>query len=127
MRIEALGRRRRPISLTSLIDVIFLLLLFFMLSSTFTRFASVEVTGGSAVASASAERPDVLIRLTGEAWSINGIEIDADAAMTELLRLKEAGAKTAVLMVRGETNSQTLVTAIERVTRGTGLTLSVAR
>ncbi|WP_367714863.1 biopolymer transporter ExbD [Nitratireductor sp. GISD-1A_MAKvit] len=40
-------RRRKPLSLTSLIDVIFLLLLFFMLSSTFTRFASVEISGGA--------------------------------------------------------------------------------
>lgn len=31
--------------MTSLIDVIFLLLLFFMLSSTFSRFGEVELTG----------------------------------------------------------------------------------
>ena len=32
--------------MTSLIDVIFLLLLFFMLSSTFSRFAEVEISAG---------------------------------------------------------------------------------
>ena len=30
--------RRKPVGLTSLIDVIFLLLLFFMLASSFTRY-----------------------------------------------------------------------------------------
>ena len=39
-------RRRRRLSMTSLIDVIFLLLLFFMLSSTFTRFAELELAAG---------------------------------------------------------------------------------
>ena len=44
MRIDAAAvRKRKPLSLTSLIDVIFLLLLFFMLTSTFTRFARVEI------------------------------------------------------------------------------------
>lgn len=46
-------RPRRAVSMTSLIDVIFLLLLFFMLSSTFTRFGDMSflaATGGAAVA-----------------------------------------------------------------------------
>lgn len=127
MRIETIDRRRRPLSLTSLIDVIFLLLLFFMLSSTFTRFATVDVAGGRASASAAGERPDVLVRLDGDAWSVNGLPFDGETAMGELVRLKTAGAKTAVILVRGEVSSQALVSAIERVGRETGLTLSVAR
>jgi biopolymer transport protein ExbD len=126
MRIEILQRRRRPLSLTSLIDVIFLLLLFFMLSSTFTRFAAVDVTGGRAAAGAG-ERPDVLIGLDGEAWSVNGLPFDADAAIGELARLEAAGAETAVILVRGSVPSQALVTAVERIRRRTGLTLGVAR
>lgn len=43
---------RRRMSMTPLIDVIFLLLLFFMLSSTFSRFSEIELssaaTGGNA-------------------------------------------------------------------------------
>ena len=127
MRIEVATRRRRPLSLTSLIDVIFLLLLFFMLSSTFTRFATVEVAGGRASAAARGERPDVLVRLDGDAWSVNGVPFDRDAAIGELARLRAAGAESAVILVRGAVTSQTLVTAIESVRRETGLTLSVAR
>ncbi len=40
--------RRRRLTMTSLIDVIFLLLLFFMLSSTFSRFAEVELSTAGA-------------------------------------------------------------------------------
>ncbi|EKF43878.1 biopolymer transporter ExbD [Nitratireductor indicus] len=129
MRIEAHAPfRRRPLSLTSLIDVIFLLLLFFMLSSTFTRFARVEVSGGPASASVSGKTPDILIRLDGEdGWRINGQTLDEDAAVAELLRLGDSGAETAVLLVRGELTSQALVSAVERIRRDTSLTLSITR
>ncbi|MEX0280950.1 MAG: biopolymer transporter ExbD, partial [Arenibacterium sp.] len=36
-------RRRRVVSLTALIDVVFLLLLFFMLTSTFSSFGEIEL------------------------------------------------------------------------------------
>lgn len=36
-------RRRSPISLTALIDVVFILLLFFMLSSQFVRWQSLDI------------------------------------------------------------------------------------
>lgn len=127
MRIEATLRRRRPLSLTSLIDVIFLLLLFFMLSSTFTRFASVEITGGPASATASSTPPDVMIRLEEGQWTVNGVGIEPEHAVAEIGRLVEAGAKTGVILVRDGVTSQALVTAVERVRRATGLEISVAR
>jgi biopolymer transport protein ExbD len=126
MRIEAALRRRRPLSLTSLIDVIFLLLLFFMLSSTFTRFGEVAITGGRATA-AAAGVPDVMIRLSDDGWTVNGLSFDEAAAMAELGRLKEAGARTAVLMVRGDVSSQQLVSAVEMIGRQSGLSLGVTR
>ncbi|UUP15978.1 biopolymer transporter ExbD [Nitratireductor thuwali] len=127
MRIELAGVRKRPLSLTPLIDVIFLLLLFFMLSSTFTRFAEVEISGGRAGNGASAQRPDILIGIDGEAWRVNGLSLDADAAIEELTRLSENGAAKAVLLVRDGMNSQTLVGAVERIGRETRLDLTVAR
>lgn len=47
-------RRRRTLSITSLIDVIFLLLLFFMLASSFTRFGELEVDNVSAASPGAA-------------------------------------------------------------------------
>lgn len=113
--------------MTSLIDVIFLLLLFFMLSSTFARFAEIEVSGGLASAAAPGERPDVLLRFDGTEWRINGLAIDSDELESELSRLAEAGAESAVLLVRGELTSQDLITAVERISEGSSLRLTVAR
>jgi biopolymer transport protein ExbD len=47
--------------------------------------------------------------------------------MAELARLQGVGAESAVLLVRGETTSQALVTAVEQIRRDTTLTLQVAR
>lgn len=127
MRIDAVLRPRRRLSMTSLIDVIFLLLLFFMLSSTFARFAEIEVSGGVASSTAAGERPDVLLRYDGVEWRVNGLAIADDELEGELGRLSDAGAETAVLLVRGEMTSQDLISAVERIGTGTSLGLTVAR
>jgi biopolymer transport protein ExbD len=127
MRIDLPVARRRPLSMTSLIDVIFLLLLFFMLSSTFVRFAEVEITGGAASAAATGKTPDILVRLDEGTWQVNGVAVEPEAAVAELQRLQELGAESAVLLVRGEVSSQDMVSAVERIRRETGLSLSVAR
>ncbi|MGJ8544183.1 MAG: biopolymer transporter ExbD [Sulfitobacter sp.] len=59
-------------SLTSLIDVIFLLLLFFMLTSTFSRFAEVELASGTAGTGSVVEPNLVFLRLSAEDISLNG-------------------------------------------------------
>ena len=127
MRIDAVLRPRRRLSMTSLIDVIFLLLLFFMLSSTFARFAEIEVSGGVASSTAAGERPDVLLRYDGVEWRVNGLAIADDELEGELARLSDAGAETAVLLVRGEMTLQDLISAVERIGAGTLLRLTVAR
>jgi biopolymer transport protein ExbD len=127
MRIETTQPARRRLSMTSLIDVIFLLLLFFMLSSTFARFAEIEVSGGLASASAPGDRPDILLRFDGTEWRVNGLPVADEELETELARLSEAGARTAVLLVRGELTSQDLITAVERIGGGSALRLTVAR
>ncbi|MEM9840073.1 MAG: biopolymer transporter ExbD [Pseudomonadota bacterium] len=68
----ALKRRepRRRASITSLIDVIFLLLLFFMLSSTFSRFSQVEL-----VSTAQAEGG------AGEASTVQSLTVQADGVL----------------------------------------------
>jgi len=69
-------RRVRRLSMTSLIDVIFLLLLFFMLSSTFSRFAEVELVAGGTDAPAARTAKELLfLRLTADGAALNGQEI----------------------------------------------------
>lgn len=64
--------------MTSLIDVIFLLLLFFMLSSTFSKFAEVPLPVGTAGSAEAAPKPPMFLRISPETITLNGrlVEID---------------------------------------------------
>jgi biopolymer transport protein ExbD len=80
MPLEIRKPRRRPLSMTSLIDVIFLLLLFFMLTSTFSRFGEVELSGAARGGAGAKATPlflsvdDIALRLNGEAVTLDGLE-----------------------------------------------------
>jgi biopolymer transport protein ExbD len=55
--------------------VIFLLLLFFMLTSTFSRFSEVELSAAAGAAGASAKSPPIFLRISPESVSLNGREM----------------------------------------------------
>lgn len=99
-------RRRRRLSLTSLIDVIFLLLLFFMLTSTFSRFAEVELSA-AAPAGAPSETPPVFLRLSPEAVNVNGETVDLRALDTALAHDGQ-GVRPVLVSLSGEVTSQRL-------------------
>ncbi|MET4129566.1 biopolymer transporter ExbD [Roseovarius sp. MBR-6] len=71
--------RRRRLSMTSLIDVIFLLLLFFMLSSTFSRFAEVELSSANAGGADKADVRRSFLQLGQESLRVNGQEVGLGA------------------------------------------------
>jgi len=71
--------RRRRLSMTSLVDVIFLLLLFFMLSSTFSRFAEVELSGARAGGARSGDIARGFLQLGETGLQVNGQEVGLGA------------------------------------------------
>jgi|TARA_R110002051_G_scaffold103335_3_gene175119 biopolymer transport protein ExbD len=83
--------------MTSLIDVIFLLLLFFMLSSTFTRFAEVEFASAGSGNAAKSERP-VFLSLGPDALRLNGTNRALDD-LSEALEAQRSGDKPLGILV----------------------------
>lgn len=61
--------------MTSLIDVIFLLLLFFMLTSTFSKFGEVELMAAGKAAAAD-DRQKLFVTLGAESLTLNGQPVD---------------------------------------------------
>lgn len=125
MRIDVPARRRSRLSLTPLIDVIFLLLLFFMLSSTFSRYSEMDFSqsGGGA---ATASQPDIILTLSVDELKINGVERPLNAFVEELEKLKQAGAKHVLLLVDGTADTQDFVTVLSEA-RKTGMPVTIAR
>ncbi|MEP2639763.1 MULTISPECIES: biopolymer transporter ExbD [Roseobacteraceae] len=66
-------RAQRKLGLTPLIDVIFLLLLFFMLTSTFTNFSEVELaSAGAGQQAAPLGVPPLFLQVGPEQLRVNG-------------------------------------------------------
>ena len=112
---------RRKLSMTSLIDVIFLLLLFFMLSSTFSKFAEVELSAaGSGAGAVQGETRPMFLRLGAEGLSLNGREVALDA-LQEMVRgeMPEAGEQPLLVSLQDGVNAQRLIDLLG-VLRGVG-------
>lgn len=106
--------------MTPLIDVIFLLLLFFMLSSTFSKFGEIELsstTGGTARASDPSER--VFLQLGAERLVLNGAPITLDDLNTEV----ESGQVLVSLDI--DVTSQRLTDVLVRLHGRSGLSVLV--
>jgi biopolymer transport protein ExbD len=76
---------KRAVSMTPLIDVVFLLLLFFMLSSTFSNFGEIELnqaSGGQATQPAPSER--FFVQLGASRLVLNGAPITLDDMAAQL-------------------------------------------
>ena len=74
MALETSRKRRRRLSMTSLIDVIFLLLLFFMLTSTFSKFGEIEFATAAAGAS-DQDLPIRFVKLELDRLLVDGTEV----------------------------------------------------
>jgi biopolymer transport protein ExbD len=115
MQLDFAQRKRRPLSMTSLIDVIFLLLLFFMLSSTFSKYSEVEVSSARAGSGSSAEKPQLFVQIDKEQWRINGVPVSPEQVPTHLSVYEKPDGETvkAIIRVSEDVTAQSMVDAIE--------------
>jgi biopolymer transport protein ExbD len=112
------------VTLTPLIDIIFLLLLFFMLSSTFTRFAEVPLMNASG--GADEDSPPLFVQLRADAVALNGIAMPLDALLPAIAELAVHGKGRIVLVtLSGEVTSQRLVDLLTVLRGDPDLTVSV--
>lgn len=102
-------RRRRP-SLTPMIDVVFLLLVFFLVAARFTPEGTVELApaGGGGEWSG----PPRLVEVRPGGLSLNGVASAPDALLAELARLAPDPALPVILRAREGADLQALVDAM---------------
>lgn len=102
--------RRRP-SLTPMIDVVFLLLVFFMLAARFGQPQGLPLTlaGGGG----DYTGPPRLIEVLPEGQRLNGIALTPEALGAELARLTETPGDVIVLRARDGASLQRLVAVMD--------------
>lgn len=106
--------------MTPLIDVIFLLLMFFMLSSTFSAFGEItlnQATAGTAAPATPSERS--FVQLGAERLALNGAPVTLD----ELAARIETG--QVLVSLDADTSAQRLVDLLARLRGRDGLTVTV--
>jgi len=114
------------IGLTPLIDVVFLLLVFFMLASTFLKFNDLPLTAGGAGAASLEETVIVRVRADG-ALDVNGDPVSAAELPARLNAWAERGIKRAVVRVVSGARTEDLVRALEHARRSRLDSLAVVR
>lgn len=115
--------RRRP-GLTPLIDVVFLLLVFFMLASQFGREHTLAISPGGMDAKAYSGPPR-LVTVLPEALRLNGREIDAGDLLATLDDLTETREDPIILQPRDDATLQRLTTVLDALSAAgfTGIVL----
>ncbi len=120
------------INLTPLIDVVFLLLIFFMVSTTFTRDTRLTVNLPEADANSSESLPDQIEVTVSEAgrFSVNGEVLSNSQASIlgdAILQAAQSDRSRPVLLVAdAEATHQSVVTAMDAIGRAGFSRLSIA-
>lgn len=109
--------------MTSLIDVIFLLLLFFMLSSTFTRFAEVDLAAAAAPGAAQRDDRPVFLSLGPDTVQVNG----TSATMETLIEAigSDQDESAVIVALRGAVTAQRLTDLLVTLRSQPGLRITV--
>lgn len=131
MQIEQPARISKPIPLVPLVDVVFLLLMFFMLSTTFARFGQLDVSRGGAgppAASRQGATPGVIVEVSrGPEVKVNGRRVALDGLVAKLDEFHGKGVRSGSVRVAPSAEVQDLVTVLELARTSKLRSLSIRR
>jgi biopolymer transport protein ExbD len=118
MQLEQPAPIRKPLPLTPLVDIVFLLLMFFMLTSNFTKFGNVNLGLAALKAQQSTtapQAPPLIIDIDGDLRiRINGLRVALDSVPEVLNGFAGKGFLTAILRPGASATVQELVTFLEK-------------
>ncbi|MBB94053.1 MAG: biopolymer transporter ExbD [Rhodobacteraceae bacterium] len=127
MALETAKRRRSRLSMTSLIDVIFLLLLFFMLTSTFTKYGEIELTSGGQGTGGDSQADRLFLTMRPSGLLLNGTPVAMDELRDRLDAPEGSDPRMLLISLGDATTSQDLVDVLTLARDLSGLTPVVLR
>lgn len=132
MRFRSMATEEVHINLTPLIDVVFLLLIFFMVTTTFNRYAELKIQLPEATADPQ-QKQEILLELVIDSagrYYINGQALVNTQAktLTAALRKVIEGSQNPTMIIRADarTPHQSVVTAMDSANRVGLSRLSIA-
>ena len=114
MQLSSFKRRKSTIGLTPLIDVVFLLLIFFMLASTFLKFSAMPISGARGGGQGGNLAEIAIIQVRGlQDIRINGQQVGLDGVRAQIDDLVGKGVTRAVVQPAKSAQVQDLVKVLE--------------
>ena len=123
------GRRKRPlISLTPLIDVVFILLVFFMLASSFLDWRSIELNAPGRAGGQPSMIGAMLIDVTVDGPRLAGTPISLDALYARVsARLEQRPEQRVLVKPDPDVRLQAVVDVLDRLSEAGVVDLSLIR
>lgn len=119
-------RSRRRASITSLIDVIFLLLLFFMLASTFSKFSEIELATTVGAGGGGQDVPGVIrLQIEPDRLMLDDAPVGLSHALAQLTEAGRDGEVVAIVSVSASVTTQRLTDILTFLGNVPGLTLHI--
>lgn len=116
------------LNMTPMIDIVFIMLIFFIVTTSFVKETGIEVSRPSADTAERKEKGSILIgvRGNGEIWMDNR-QIEKDAIRANVERMLAENPEASVVVVADEASSSgTLVQAIDQARQAGASGVSVA-
>lgn len=122
------ARRRAVISLTPLIDVVFILLIFFMLASSFLNWRSIELAAPAQAVPGASHDDALSVRLHADGLMINGAVVTLDDLTVQVQEHLIAAPEGRVLVeVTPGVPLQDAITVVDRLAAVGAVDLSLVR
>lgn len=117
---------RRAISLTPLIDVVFILLLFFMLSSTFIQWRQIDVSAPTEASSDTKTQRILTLKSDQGLFSLDGLQYDSqNEAAVKALVLEDVEA-VYVIKVEPGLRTQSMIDLVDALKQAGAYNVSLA-
>ena len=116
---------KKRLALTSLIDIIFLLLLFLMLTSTFSKFSEIELSVAATAAESNVSEKILFLRISALRIDLNSDEVQINSLSKSIKSFTKNSKATLVVSMDQDVTSQRLVDILGIVANIEGLSVNL--
>ena len=116
---------KKRLALTSLIDIIFLLLLFLMLTSTFSKFSEIELSVATTAAKNKVSENILFLRVSAVRIDLNSGEVEMNSLAKSIKSFTQNAKASLVVSMDQDVTSQRLVDILGIVANIEGLSVNL--
>ena len=116
---------KKRLALTSLIDIIFLLLLFLMLTSTFSKFSEIELSVATTASKNKVSEKILFLRISAARIDLNSGEVEMNSLAKSIKGFTQNAKASLVISMDQDVTSQRLVDILGIVANIEGLSVNL--